>query len=90
MIDFGIAKALSMELTRRTLFTGLGQMIGTPQYMNPEQAEVNALDVDTRSDSGRRGEAEATGSGGLEPPFGSNRSSACQNECLRRDGKLRP
>ncbi|MFN0126069.1 MAG: protein kinase domain-containing protein, partial [Verrucomicrobiales bacterium] len=50
VIDFGIAKALSMELTSRTLFTGLGQMIGTPQYMSPEQAETNALDVDTRSD----------------------------------------
>ena len=50
VIDFGSAKALSMELTSRTLFTGLGQMIGTPQYMSPEQAEVNALDVDTRSD----------------------------------------
>ena len=46
VIDFGIAKALSMELTSRTLFTGLGQMIGTPQYMSPEQAETNALDVD--------------------------------------------
>ena len=50
VIDFGIAKALSMELTSRTLFTGFGQMIGTPQYTSPEQAEVNALDVDTRSD----------------------------------------
>ena len=50
VIDFGIAKALSMELTSRTLFTGLGQMIGTPKYMSPEQAETNALDVDTRSD----------------------------------------
>ena len=50
VIDFGIAKALSMELTNRTLFTGLGTMIGTPQYMSPEQAELNALDVDTRSD----------------------------------------
>jgi WD40 repeat protein/serine/threonine protein kinase len=50
VIDFGIAKALSMELTSRTLFTSFGQMIGTPQYTSPEQAEVNALDVDTRSD----------------------------------------
>ncbi len=50
VIDFGIAKAISMELTERTFFTGLGQMIGTPLYMSPEQAEMNALDVDTRSD----------------------------------------
>ncbi|MFT5106594.1 MAG: tetratricopeptide (TPR) repeat protein/tRNA A-37 threonylcarbamoyl transferase component Bud32, partial [Pseudoalteromonas tetraodonis] len=50
VIDFGIAKAISMELTDKTVFTQLGQMMGTPQYMSPEQAELNALDVDTRSD----------------------------------------
>ena len=50
VIDFGIAKAISMELTEKTVFTQLGRMIGTPQYMSPEQAELNALDVDTRSD----------------------------------------
>ncbi len=50
VIDFGIAKAITMELTERTLFTCFGKMIGTPQYMSPEQAETNALDVDTRSD----------------------------------------
>ena len=50
VIDFGIAKAISMELSEKTMFTRLGQMIGTPQYMSPEQAELNALDVDTRSD----------------------------------------
>ena len=50
VIDFGIAKAISMELTDKTIFTQLGRMIGTPQYMSPEQAELNALDVDTRSD----------------------------------------
>jgi non-specific serine/threonine protein kinase/serine/threonine-protein kinase len=50
VIDFGIAKAASQPLTERTLFTGFGQMIGTPLYMSPEQAEMNGLDVDTRSD----------------------------------------
>jgi tetratricopeptide (TPR) repeat protein len=50
VIDFGIAKAISMELTEKTIFTQLGRIIGTPQYMSPEQAELNALDVDTRSD----------------------------------------
>ena len=50
VIDFGIAKAISMELSEKTMFTRLGQMMGTPQYMSPEQAELNALDVDTRSD----------------------------------------
>jgi serine/threonine-protein kinase len=50
VIDFGIAKAIGMELTEKTAFTQFGRMIGTPQYMSPEQAELNALDVDTRSD----------------------------------------
>jgi serine/threonine protein kinase/Flp pilus assembly protein TadD len=50
VIDFGIAKAATQPLTERTLFTQFGQLIGTPLYMSPEQAEMNALDVDTRSD----------------------------------------
>jgi serine/threonine protein kinase len=51
VIDFGIAKATSGErLTDKTMFTTYEQMIGTPAYMSPEQAEMSALDVDTRSD----------------------------------------
>jgi len=50
VIDFGVAKATGQQLTERTMFTGFGDVIGTPQYMSPEQAEVNQLDVDTRSD----------------------------------------
>ena len=50
VIDFGISKAISQCLTEKTLFTRYGQMIGTPQYMSPEQAEMSGLDVDTRSD----------------------------------------
>jgi WD40 repeat protein/serine/threonine protein kinase len=51
VIDFGIAKAMGGErLTDKTLFTGLGQFIGTPAYMSPEQAELGGIDVDTRSD----------------------------------------
>jgi serine/threonine protein kinase len=50
VIDFGIAKAIGTELTGKTIFTHFGRMIGTPQYMSPEQAEPNALAVDTRSD----------------------------------------
>jgi len=50
VIDFGIAKALVGERTQTTIYTGLGKMIGTPQYMSPEQAELNVLDADTRSD----------------------------------------
>src|SRR4030095_4365823 len=50
VIDFGIAKALGHELTDKTVFTGMAQMIGTPLYMSPEQAGMSDLDVDTRSD----------------------------------------
>jgi WD40 repeat protein len=50
VIDFGVAKALNQELTEKTLFTTFGHMIGTPQYMSPEQAEMSGLDVDTRTD----------------------------------------
>jgi WD40 repeat protein/serine/threonine protein kinase len=50
VIDFGVAKALNQELTERTLFTQFAQMIGTPLYMSPEQAEMSGLDIDTRSD----------------------------------------
>jgi non-specific serine/threonine protein kinase/serine/threonine-protein kinase len=50
IIDFGVAKATAQRLTERTMFTELGAMIGTPEYMSPEQAEMTGLDVDTRTD----------------------------------------
>jgi serine/threonine-protein kinase len=50
VIDFGVAKATAQKLTERTLFTAFGQMVGTPTYMSPEQAEMSGLDIDTRSD----------------------------------------
>ena len=50
VIDFGIAKALGQRLTDKTLFTGFAQMVGTPMYMSPEQAQLSGLDIDTRSD----------------------------------------
>jgi WD40 repeat protein len=50
VIDFGIAKATGPKLTDRTLFTAVGSVVGTLEYMSPEQAEINQLDVDTRSD----------------------------------------
>ena len=50
VIDFGVAKATEHVLTTQTLFTQQGQLIGTPEYMSPEQAEMGALDIDTRTD----------------------------------------
>jgi non-specific serine/threonine protein kinase/serine/threonine-protein kinase len=50
IIDFGVAKAIEQRLTEKTLFTELGQWIGTPEYMSPEQAEMTGVDIDTRSD----------------------------------------
>jgi eukaryotic-like serine/threonine-protein kinase len=50
VIDFGVAKAIEQRLTEQTLFTQYGTMIGTFEYMSPEQAEMSALAADTRSD----------------------------------------
>jgi non-specific serine/threonine protein kinase/serine/threonine-protein kinase len=50
VIDFGVAKATAQRLTERTMFTQYGQIVGTFEYMSPEQARFNQLDVDTRSD----------------------------------------
>ena len=50
IIDFGVAKATSQRLTEKTLFTEQGQMVGTPAYMSPEQADFTTQDIDTRSD----------------------------------------
>jgi hypothetical protein len=50
IIDFGVAKATSQKLTEQTMFTEVGQILGTLEYMAPEQAELNNLDIDTRAD----------------------------------------
>ncbi len=50
VIDFGVAKATHGRLTDKTLFTRYEQFIGTPAYMSPEQAEMSAIDIDTRTD----------------------------------------
>ncbi len=50
VIDFGVAKATGQQLTEKTLFTNFAQMVGTPLYMSPEQAEMTSIDVDTQSD----------------------------------------
>ncbi len=50
VIDFGVAKAIASRLTEKTVFTEHGQIIGTPEYMSPEQAEMSEADIDTRTD----------------------------------------
>jgi serine/threonine protein kinase/Tol biopolymer transport system component len=50
VIDFGVARAISQPLTERTLYTEQGQLIGTPEYMSPEQADLSNRDIDTRTD----------------------------------------
>ena len=50
IIDFGVAKAIGQPLTERTMFTEFGQVLGTIEYMSPEQAKLNQLDIDTRTD----------------------------------------
>ena len=50
IIDFGVAKAIGQRLTEKTMFTEFGQVVGTIDYMSPEQAKFNQLDIDTRTD----------------------------------------
>jgi WD40 repeat protein/tRNA A-37 threonylcarbamoyl transferase component Bud32 len=50
IIDFGVAKSVGQRLTEKTMFTQFGQIVGTLEYMSPEQAKLNQLDIDTRSD----------------------------------------
>ena len=50
MIDFGVARAICQPLTERTLCTEQGQLVGTPEYMSPEQADLSNQDIDTRTD----------------------------------------
>lgn len=50
VIDFGVAKAVNQQLTEHSVYTGFAQMVGTPLYMSPEQAELSGLDIDTRTD----------------------------------------
>jgi serine/threonine protein kinase len=60
VIDFGVAKATGQQLTEQTLHTGLGAVVGTVEYMSPEQASFNQVDVDTARNSRQRRQARAT------------------------------
>ena len=93
VIDFGIAKATGQQLTEKTLFTEFGQVVGTIEYMSPEQSRRNQLDVDTRSDVYSLGVVLyklLTG----ETPFGSERlKNAAWDEIMkiiREENPLRP
>ena len=83
VIDFGVAKATGLQLTDKTLFTEFGQIIGTIEYMSPEQSRRNQLDIDTRSDIYSLGVVLfhlLTG----ETPFGTERfKKAAWDEMLR-------
>src|SRR5215469_3420403 len=86
IIDFGIAKATGQRLTEKTLFTEVGSVIGTPEYMSPEQADLTRQDIDTRTDIYSLGVIlYQLLTGAL--PFGSAELRASSYEELRR--KLR-
>jgi serine/threonine protein kinase/tetratricopeptide (TPR) repeat protein len=83
VIDFGIAKAMGQRLTDKTLFTNFAQLIGTPLYMSPEQAELSGVDIDTRSDIYSLGALLyelLTGS----PPFDTERLKTAGYDEIRR------
>ena len=83
IIDFGIAKATGQRLTEKTLFTEVGSVIGTPEYMSPEQADLTNQDIDTRTDVYSLGVILyqlLTG----ELPFGSKELRASSYEEMRR------
>ena len=83
VIDFGVAKATAQRLTEKTMFTEFGAVVGTLEYMSPEQAELNQLDVDTRSDVYSLGVLFYELLTGSTPLDGTKLRSAAFNEMLR-------
>ena len=83
VIDFGVAKATGQQLTERTLFTEFGAVVGTLEYMSPEQAELNQLDIDTRSDIYSPGRALYELLTGTTPLDGKRLKEAAILEVLR-------
>ena len=93
VIDFGVAKATQYRLTDHTMFTQFGQVIGTLEYMSPEQAELNQLDIDTRSDVYSLGAVLYELLSGSPPIQRDRLTSAAFDEMLRmirEDEPLRP
>ena len=84
VIDFGVAKAIDQRLTERTMFTHYGSVVGTLEYMSPEQAEMSALGVDTRSDIYTLGVLLYELLTGSTPLERSTLREAGYNEILRR------
>lgn len=84
VIDFGVAKAIDQSLTEKTLFTQYGTLVGTLEYMSPEQAEMNALGVDTRSDVYSLGVLLYELLTGTTPLDGTSLRNAAWQEMLRR------
>lgn len=93
IIDFGVAKATNQQLTDKTLFTQVGQIVGTWEYMSPEQAVLNQLDVDTRTDVYSLGVILYELLTGVTPLESSRLRSAALEETLRlirEEEPLRP
>nr|WP_226895086.1 serine/threonine-protein kinase [Luteolibacter marinus] len=93
VIDFGVAKAICTEVANETFFTRFGRLIGTPQYMSPEQAEIHATDIDTRSDIYALGAVLYEILTGVPPLDGKTLSSAGYDKMrkmIREQVPLRP